>query len=147
MARSLLGKNSGLEILANIMQHCNARTNKHILGRLQKEIPQIAAELRKKVFLFEDLAYADPRGLQKMFKLIHIKDMAISLKGAPPSVLKNLAGNMSQNALADLKNEITTIGKARESDIEAARERIMMIAGELINNNELFITRQDEPLY
>jgi len=146
LAKTQLGASTGLEILANIMRHCDAKTNRHIMNGLQKDVPHVVLELRKKIMMFEDLAYADARGVQKLLKLIRTRDLAVSLKGAPPAVLKNLANNMSQRGLSDLKGEITLIGPAREADVEAARERIMAVVAELINNKELYISRPNDDL-
>ncbi len=146
MARTQLGTSTGLEILANILRHCDGKTNRHILSGLQKEIPEVAARLRKQILIFDDLAFADPRGMQKLLKIIRIRDLSISLKGASQAVLKNIAANMSQRALADLRSEIATIGSARDSDVEAARERILAVMSELINGKELFINRPADDL-
>lgn len=113
---------------------------------LAKDAPQVVLELRKKILMFEDLAYADTRGVQKLLKTIRTRDLAVSLKGAPPAVLKNLANNMSQRGLSDLKSEITLIGPARESEVDAARERIMSVVAELINSKEMFINRPNDGL-
>ena len=146
MARSQLGASTGLEILANILRHCDGKTNRHILSGLQKDIPHIAAELRKHILIFDDLAFADARGMQKLLKIIRIRDLATSLRGASQAVLKNIAANMSQRALADLKSEIANSGSARESEIDAARERIMAVVAELTNSKELFIHRPGDDL-
>lgn len=146
MAKTQLGAITGLEILANIMRHCDTKTNRNIMNGLARDVPQVVLELRKKILMFEDLAYADARGVQKLLKLIRTRDLAVSLKGAPPAVLKNLANNMSQRGLSDLKSEITLIGPAREAEVEAARERIMNVVAELINGKELYINRPNDGL-
>ncbi|EKD81679.1 MAG: hypothetical protein ACD_39C01694G0003 [uncultured bacterium] len=146
MAKTQLGTSSGLEILANILRHCDARTNRHILGGLQKDLPQVVLELRRHILLFDDLAYADARGLQRLLKIIRIRDLAISLQGAPSAVLKNIAANMSQRALNDLKDEITRLGRAREQEVDAARDRIMAVVAELLNGKEMFINRPNDDL-
>jgi len=146
LAKTQLGNNTGLEILANIMRHCDAKTNRHILGGLQKDLPQVVLELRRHILLFDDLAYADPRGLQRLLKIIRIRDLAVSLQGAPATVLKNIAANMSQRALSDLKDEITRLGKAREQEVDAARDRIMAVVAELIKSKELFLSRPSNDL-
>ncbi|GAB1354307.1 hypothetical protein MASR1M12_30450 [Erysipelotrichia bacterium] len=64
MAKTQLGASTGLEILANIMRHCDAKTNRHIMNGLQKDVPHVVHELRKKIMMFEDLAYADARGVK-----------------------------------------------------------------------------------
>lgn len=146
MAKTQLGTSTGLEILANILRHCDAKTNRNILGGLQKELPDVVLQLRRHILLFDDLAYADARGIQRMLKLIRLSDLAISLQGAPSAVLKNIAANMSQRALSDLKEEITRLGRARESEVDAARDRIMAVVAELMQGKELFITRPTDDL-
>ncbi len=146
MAKSQLGQSTGLEILANILRHCDAKTNRHIIGGLQREIPQVAAALRMQIVMFEDLAFADPRGMQKLLKLVRIRDLSLALRGSSQAVLKNIAANMSQRALADLKNEIAMMGAAGESEVEAARERIMSVFNELLSAKELFINRPNEDM-
>jgi flagellar motor switch protein FliG len=137
-----------MEILANILRHCDAKTNRNVLNGLEKDVPHLAAELRKKVLIFEDLAYADSRGVQKLLKFIRLSDLAVALKDSPQAVLKNIAGNMSTRNLQDLKAEITATGPSKKADIEAAQDRIMAVVSELISNRELFINRPtDDMIY
>jgi flagellar motor switch protein FliG len=145
---SPLGTQTGLEILANILRHCDAKTNRNVLGGLQKEVPHLAIELRKKILVFDDLAYADGRGVQKLLKFIRLRDLAIALKRSPKAVLKNIANNMSQRNLQDLKAEITATGPSKAADIEAAQDKIMAIVAELVASRELFIQRPaDDMVY
>lgn len=146
MARSRMETSTGMEILANILRHCDYKTNRNILTGLEREIPQVAAELRKKIISYDDLAYADVRGIQTLLKIVRTRDLAMSLKGATQDVLKNIASNLSARALNDLKEEITLIGPVREAEVETARERVMTVATELIKNKEMFINRPTDDL-
>ncbi|GAB4275853.1 MAG: hypothetical protein Kow0029_17280 [Candidatus Rifleibacteriota bacterium] len=143
---SPLGTQTGLEILANILRHCDQKTNRHILNGLQRDIPHLAIELRKRILTFDDLAYADARGIQQLLKIIRLRDLAIALKNSPQAVLKNIASNMSQRNLQDLKAEITATGPSREKEIDAARDRIMSVVAELINSKDLFINRPTDDI-
>ena len=135
-----------MEILARIMRHCDSKTNRNILSGLQKDVPHLALELRKKILTFEDLAFADGRGIQKLLKSIRLRDLAVALKGTPQTVLKNIAMNMSQRNLADLKTEITAAGPSREEDIQAAQDRILAVVSQMVSNREMFINRQNDDL-
>lgn len=146
MARSKMETSTGMEILANILRHCDYKTNRNILTGLERDIPQVAAELRKRIVTYEDLAYADVRGIQTLLKIVRTRDLAMSLKGASQNVLKNIASNLSARALNDLKEEISLIGSVRETEVEAARERVMTIAVELIKNKEMFVNRPTDDL-
>ncbi len=137
---------TGMEILAKILRHCDAKTNRNILNGLQKDVPHLAAELRKRILTFEDLAFADARGIQKLLKVIRLRDLALALKGTPQAVLKNIAMNMSQRNLTDLKTEIAATGPSREVDILGAQDRILAVVAELISSRELFINRPTDDL-
>ena len=143
---SQLETSTGMEILARIMRHCDSKTNRNILSGLQKDVPHLALELRKKILTFEDLAFADGRGIQKLLKSIRLRDLAVALKGTPQTVLKNIAMNMSQRNLADLKTEITAAGPSREEDIQAAQDRILAVVSQMVSNREMFINRQNDDL-
>ena len=146
MARSRMETSTGMEILASILRHCDYKTNRNILTGLEREIPHVAVELRKKIITYDDLAYADVRGIQTLLKIVRARDLAMSLKGATQDVLKNIASNLSARALNDLKEEITLIGPVREADVEIARERVMTVAVELIKNKEMFINRPNDDM-
>ena len=132
---------TGIDILANILKHCELKTSQNILNGLQKGMPRVANALRQMILTFDDLAYADSRGIQRLLKQISMRDLAISLKRAPESILRNIANNMSSRALCDLKDEIKYIGKSTDREIEKSRERIMHVVSILISDKELFINR------
>lgn len=134
---------SGIDVLAGILKHCDSKTNRNILNGLQRDMPQIATALRSKILTFDDLAYADSRGVQRLLKQISLRDLAIALKKTPEAILRNIANNMSPRALCDLKDEIKYIGRTTEKDAERARERIMLHVSRLISDKEMFINRPD----
>lgn len=131
----------GIDILADIMQCMEPASCRNLLNNLSKSVPAIANELRKRLLTFDDLAYGDPRGLQRLIKMTTLRDLALALKGANESVLQALASNMSQRAIEDLRDEITHLGPRRVSEIEEARTRILLTARQLIEKRELFINR------
>lgn len=111
------------------------------MKNLQTQMPQVVSELRRRLLVFEDLGHIDPRGVQKLLKRITMRDLALSLKGAPDSVLQNLGTNMSQHMIQDLRDEISAIGPRPAAEIEAARARILGIVRDLITHRELYIDR------
>lgn len=138
---------TGLEILSNILQFCDSKTTTRLIHGLQKDrtIPQsVVSKLRQTVILFEDLAYADQRGLEKLLQGISFKDLALALKGAPDGVTRNVASAMSQNMFSDLKTEIALAKNATESDINASRERILATVKALVRSHNLYIDKPDE---
>ncbi len=131
----------GIDILADIMQYMEPAASRTLLKNLTKSVPAIAGELRKRLFTFDDLACGDARGLQRLLKQITLRDLALALKGANEAVLQALASNMSQRAIEDLREEITHLGPRRASEIEEARNRILVTARQLVEKRDLFIQR------
>lgn len=134
---------SSVDVLASILQHCNSATNRNIMSGISKDkgMTRIAAELRSKVRFFEDLAYADARGLQKLLKLVRPKDLAIALRGAEPAVIQSIASNMSRNTFSDLKQEIDMVRAVTQNEVFEARDRIMAVVSELLALNEMYINK------
>lgn len=128
----------GIDVLADILLYCEPETNDRILSGLKKTHPQVVAELRKKIITFSDLSRADPAGVQRLLRQVSLRDLAVSLKGAPEEVLKNLAHNMSTRAIEDLRQEITALRPTPSSEVEAARRRILGVARELRERKELY---------
>lgn len=132
---------TGVEILANIMKHCTPQTNRNIMNGLQTSMPDVVTKLRQKIIIFEDLAYADSRGIQKLIKMINMRDLAMAVVGCSETLVKNIAQNLSQNRMADFKSEITLAGQVSQKDTYEARDRIISIVLELIESRDLFINR------
>lgn len=137
----------GIDILASIMQYCTPQTKRNILSGLRETMPKEVEELRKKVVMFEDLAYADSRGIQKLIKMLSLHDLALAVCGSSELLIKNLAQNLSQNRLNDFKEEIKAVGKVSQRDIENSQDRIMSIVSELIQSKELYISRPGSGYY
>lgn len=126
------------------MRYTNPQTTRNILQGLQASAPTIATELRRRLLLFEDLEFADPRGIQKLLKLTTLRDLALAMKGTSDGVLQNIAHNMSQRGIQDLRDEIQNLGPTPVTEIESARDRMMETIRRLIEKRELFIIRNGE---
>lgn len=134
----------GVDILADILRHTDSATTRRILRDLQKDIPRVAAELKQRIFTFDDLEFADPKGLQRLLKLVTLRDLALALKGAPEEVLGHIAHLMSRHALEDLRDEIAVLGRSSVHEVEGARDRIMEIVRRLMERNEIYFIRTNE---
>ena len=100
----------GIDILADILQFCDVKTQTDIVTGLtpileREKRPDLIKELRNQLVLFDDIAYANISGLQMLLKYVSIKDLAVALMGAPEAVVKNIASAMSKNMFNDLKTE------------------------------------------
>ena len=146
MINKTIENSKGMDVLANILRHCISQTNRNIISGLAKDMPELAQELRSKVLTFEDLQFADQRGMRKLLQLVQTRELAVAIKGASQGVLKNVASNMSRRLLEDLKEDVKIIGPVRESDIDRAQDNIMVIVNKLIAKNELYINKGNDKL-
>lgn len=136
----------GIDILADILQYCDVRTQTNIMNGLspileKENRPDLLMELRRQIVLFDDLAYANVAGLQTLLKYITISDLAVSLVGAPEAIVKNFASAMSKNMFNDLKTEALLSKNASLSEISFARERILKEVKGLIKEKQLYIEK------
>ena len=129
----------GIDILANIMQHMQPLKMRTLLRNLSSAEPRIAEQLQKMIFSFERLAACDDRGLQKLLRQISIRDLALSLRDADEVLLERMANNMSRRSIEDLRLEISHAAAARPPEVEAARQRIVNTARQLIDRSEMYL--------
>jgi flagellar motor switch protein FliG len=144
----LANRTRGIDILVDILQYCDTKTQTDIIAGLtpileQERRPDLLSELRKQIILFEDLAYANQAGVQMLLKYVTIKDLAVALIGAPESVVKNIAAAMSKNMFNDLKAEATLRKNVSQSEISLAKERIINEVKGLMKENRLYIDKPD----
>ena len=144
----MANRTRGIDILADILQYCDTKTQTDIIAGLtpfleKEKRPDLIAELRKQIILFEDMAYANMAGIQMLLKYVTIRDLAIALMGAPEAVVKNIASAMSKNMFNDLKAEAALRQNVGQSEISLVRERIMKEVKGLINENRLYIEKPD----
>ena len=138
----------GIDILADILQFCDIKTQTDIIYGLtpileKEKRPDLIKELRNQLILFDDIAYANIAGLQMLLKYVTIKDLAVALMGAPEAVVKNIASAMSKNMFNDLKTEASIMKNVSKSEISLARERILTEVKGLIKENRLYIEKPD----
>ena len=144
----MANRTRGIDILADILQYCDIKTQTFIITSLtpileKEKRPDLIAELRKQIILFEDLAYANLAGVQMLLKYVSIKDFAVALMGAPEAVVKNIASAMSKNMFNDLKSEAALRKNVSQAEISIARERILKEVKGLINENRLYIEKPE----
>lgn len=147
----MANKTRGIDILTDILRYCDTKTQTDIIVGLtpfleKEKRPDLIAELRKQIVLFDDLAYANLEGIQILLKYVSIKDLAVALMGAPESVVKNIASAMSKNMFSDLKAEASLRKNVSQSEISLVRERIMKEVKGLINENRLYIEKPDSKM-
>ena len=134
---SLLG---GTKSVANVLNKVNTVTAKMILEYIDQRDGNLAMEIKRLMFMFEDLIYIDDRSIQRILREVDKKDLALSLKVAEEGLKEKIMKNMSERAQDMLKEELQFMGPVRLKEVEAAQTRIVLIVKQLEENNEIVVS-------
>ncbi|MBI3038471.1 flagellar motor switch protein FliG [bacterium] len=134
----------GIETLVSILNSVDRATEKTIIETMEVQEPNLAEEVKKRLFVFEDVVLIDDRGIQRMLKEIDPKDLSISLKGSTDEVKEKFFKNMSKRAAEMLKEEMAYMGPVRLRDVDQAQQRIVHIVKNLESKGEIVIARPGE---
>ncbi len=130
----------GSEVVASILNRMSSSQTKMIMDYIASKNPQLADEISKKMFLFEDIVLIDDRGVQRILREVDKKDLALALKVASEKVKEKIFKNMSERAAQTIKEELEFMGPVRLKDVEAAQARIVEIIKQLEEREEITIS-------
>jgi len=131
----------GLDTAAEIMNNLDRSTEKNLMERLTYETPELAEEIRRRMFVFEDILKLDDRSVQLVLREVNTQDLAVALKGASEELKQKIFNNMSKRAQQLLKDEIEFMGPVRVKDVEEAQQKIINIIRRLEEAGEIVIAR------
>ncbi len=138
----------GVAALAEILNRADRSTERAVLDELAARNPEVAAAVKQRLFVFEDLVTLGRRDIQLVLREVDGKDLALALKGAPENVRAILFENMSERAADALREEMEFMGPVRLRDVEAAQQKIVGVVRSLEEAGEIVISRgeQDDTL-
>jgi flagellar motor switch protein FliG len=126
------GKNvGGNRTIADILNQCDRSTEQKVLQGIEGMNSGLADSIRQLMFVFEDLAKVDDRGIQLILKEVGQEDLALALKSTTESLKEKVFKNMSQRAAQILKEDMQTKGPVKVSDVEKAQQSVVKIARKL----------------
>ena len=131
----------GVNYLADIMNHVDRSTEKHVFDELGVKDPELAENIRKLMFVFEDIVYLDDMSVQRFIRDVDTKDLAVALKGATPDVQQVFYANMSKRMQESVASDIEYLHNVRMRDVEEAQQRIVDIIRKLEEEGELVISK------
>jgi flagellar motor switch protein FliG len=134
----------GVKSLVDILQWVDRNTERTIFDALNESNPELAEEVRKLMFTFEDLLQLDDRAIQQILKEVEMKELALALKGASDALKEKIFRNMSERATNMLKEEIEFMGPVRVRNVEEAQQRIVSIVRRLEEAGEITLSRGGE---
>ncbi len=134
----------GVDSLVEIINIVDRGTEKTIIDNLEIQNPDLAEEIKKRMFVFEDLNMLDDRGIQRVLKEIDTKDLALALKGSSDDVRSKFLKNMSKRAGQMLQDDMAFMGPVRIKDVEEAQQKIVNVVRALEESGDLVISRGGE---
>ncbi|WP_438317592.1 flagellar motor switch protein FliG [Sporosarcina sp. FA9] len=131
----------GVDAVVEVLNGVDRATEKTILDALEIQDPELAEEIRKRMFVFEDIVTLDNRSIQRIIRDCENEDLILSLKVSSEEVQEVLYKNMSQRMAETFKEEIEIMGPVRLRDVEEAQSRIVAIIRRLEDSGEIIIAR------
>jgi len=134
----------GIQPIADMLNVMDKQSEQNIMARVEEKDPQLAEEIRKLMFVFEDIIYIDDRGMQQLMKEVPNDKLVIALKTAPDEIKEKIFRNMSKRAGQLLKDDLDALGPVRLSDVEVAQQEIVNVAKRLEAEGKIIISRGGE---
>ena len=131
----------GVDAIVNILNTVDRATEKHIMESLEIEEPELADEIRKKMFVFEDILLLDDRAIQRVLRDVDNNDLAVALKNANDEVQNVCFKNLSKRLAAMIKEDMDFMGPVRMKDVEEAQQKIVGVIRRLEDAGEIVISR------
>lgn len=131
----------GVEPIAEMLNLVDKNTEKNIMSRVEEKDPELAEEIRKLMFTFEDLLYVDDKGIQNLLREVDNGKLVIAMKTAPDEIKQKLFKNMSNRAATLLKEDLEALGPTKLSDVEKAQAEMVQKTKELESQGKAFIAR------
>jgi flagellar motor switch protein FliG len=130
----------GVQAVAEVLNLCDRSTEKKIMDGMLAGDPGLAEDIRRLMFVFEDVRFVDDTGIQSVLQEIDNSDLAIALKTGSAELKDKVFSNMSVDAAKTIRQEMEDMGPVRLDDVESAQQRIVDVVRRLEDASELIIT-------
>lgn len=131
----------GIQAIVDVLNSVDRGTEKFIMDTLEVEDTDLAEEIRKRMFVFEDILQLDNRSIQRFLREVDNNELALALKGATEEVQNVIYNNMSKRLTEMIKEDIEFMGPVRLKDVEEAQQKIVNIIRKLEDAGEIIISR------
>lgn len=134
----------GVESIVEILNLVDRSTEKVIIESLEEEDPELAEDIKKRMFVFEDIVMLDDRAIQKVLREVDTSELAKALKSVDTEVQDKIFRNMSKRAATLLKEDMEYMGPIRMKDVEESQQKIVSIIRKLEEQGEIVVARAGE---
>ncbi|HCL03344.1 MAG TPA: flagellar motor switch protein FliG [Lachnoclostridium phytofermentans] len=131
----------GVDAIVDILNTVDRGTERHILENLELEEPELADEIRKKMFVFEDIITLDDKSIQRVLREVDNNELAVALKSTTEEVQSIIFNNLSKRLAAMIREDMEFMGPVRLKDVEEAQQKIVNIIRKLEDSAEIIISR------
>jgi len=135
-----LMKVGGVESVAEMLNLADRATEKAIMETLESEDPDLVEQIRRLMFIFEDVLLVDDKGIQSVLKEVDNDELALALKTASDDLKNKVFNNMSERAATLIKEDMDYMGPVRLKDVENAQQKIVDIVRRLEDAGEIIIS-------
>ncbi|HOF34335.1 MAG TPA: flagellar motor switch protein FliG [Spirochaetota bacterium] len=134
----------GVDAIVEVLNNVDRGTEKIIIEALEEDDPELAEEIKKRMFIFEDIVLLDDRAIQKVLREVDTNDLAKALKGVEPEVQEKIFKNMSKRASSLLREDMDFMGPLRLRDVEESQQKVVNIIRKLEESGDIVIARGGE---
>lgn len=132
-------KIGGVDTVAEMLNLVDRSTEKGIMEGLEAEDPDLVEQIRRLMFVFEDILHVDDKGIQSVLKEVDNDELALALKTASDDLKEKIFGNMSARASEMIQEDMEYMGPVRVADVEASQQRIVDVVRRLEDAGEIII--------
>ena len=134
----------GIDAIVNIINNADRGTERNIMEHLEENDPELAEEIKRRLFVFEDIIKLDDRSLQRVLREVEMKELSLALKGATEELRSKFFKNMSKRASEMLKEDMDYMGPVRVKDVEESQQKVVNVIRALEDVGEIVISRGGE---
>jgi flagellar motor switch protein FliG len=144
MLTQSMEKAGGVPTVAEILNLADRSTEKSIMEGLEADDPDLVEQIRRLMFVFEDILMVNEKGIQAVLKEVENSELALALKTASEELKQKIFSNMSERAASMIKEDMEYMGPVRVSDVEAAQQRVVDIVRRLEESGDVVISGRGE---
>lgn len=134
----------GIDAVVALINSADRTTERNIMEYLEENDPELAEDIKKRLFVFEDILRLDDRALQRIMREVDMKDLSLALKGATEELKAKFFKNMSKRAAEMLKEDMDYMGPVRVKDVEEAQQKVVNVVRGLEEQGEIVIATGGE---
>jgi flagellar motor switch protein FliG len=131
----------GINYIADVMNHVDRGSEKYIFDEMYKRDAKLADEIRRKMFIFEDITSLDSMSIQRFLRDVDSKDLVVALKGSNDEVKEVIFQNMSQRLGETIRSDMEYLHNVRMRDVEEAQQRIVAVIRKLEDDGDIIISK------